>query len=116
MFDYLTDNGVNSSAVTIPLDAYQTRERSVSLELVAWKATCLMSTPSDMTFRSILDCHVWIKSGWKALKEETSIGIILYNVASFLDAAWGTKYKEAEKKQEKKRAKTKVSKRKKRHE
>jgi hypothetical protein len=86
--DYLTDVGVDSTAVTIPLDRREAMERSVSIKLVAWKATCIMSTPSNVNFRSVLDCYAWIKSGWKAVKEEMrkspAIAVIQSNVTSYL--------------------------------
>jgi hypothetical protein len=111
MFDYLTDISVGSAAVTILLDRCEAVERAVLIELVAWKATCIMSAPSDMIFRSVLDCHAWTKLEWKkskeGLKESPSIAIILSNVASYLGAECGSKYRAAATNKDTEKAKTK---------
>jgi hypothetical protein len=53
--DYLMDVGVDSTALTIPLDRHEAMERSVSIKLAVWKATCITST--NMNFRSVLVCY-----------------------------------------------------------
>jgi hypothetical protein len=55
------DVGVDSTALTIPLDRHEAMERSVSIKLAVWKATCITSTKMK-----VLVCYAWIKSGWNA--------------------------------------------------
>jgi hypothetical protein len=82
MLDYLTDEGIDSTAVTVPLERCEAVERVVLGELVVWKALCTISVPQDTTFRTVLDCHAWTCSGWKVLKEDVRESNTFKSVAS----------------------------------
>jgi hypothetical protein len=91
MLDYVTDCNAGKTAVTVLLGRWESIERVALIRLVVWKAMCIISVPHNMTFRTVLDCHAWVSSGWKVLKEEmrdsSSVKAVVSVVASYLDAS-----------------------------